>query len=550
MKYLIGSSWIYASIIVIILNTLMIIHVNGSIYQSIPRRVNNPAIVLQLQKFNSTEEPRTKPSFFEDVLNLKPGDFFVFQLDKWREIQKSKLFTNITANVLTTKDGKFLSVLVKGIELPSITFSPEISLEPSSVKRSGFAGGLSFIDRNYRGEGGMLEFFYAKKENIESRVNDLPPSTRFVWTDNKIGKKSFISMGVEEDHSLEDRIHVTPICRTSYINDLSCRLLRHIPQRPTTMLRKFFVNIDGVCDDKSIVKRVYKLLTNDTGDFQMSYSMQPYFASFTPQIFSSKNAPLNKEFKLSGSKLTASISNNENSFLMNTVYDGGIVIIPSKVNDGESKKKAPYNHFGVDVKFPQIRHNVSYTTTRKIIDNESKSYVDRSNFLIPELATKRKSNQVEYKTVKGNINLYCQIKSKLIKAFGDGCIPLFHYTSLGESVRGYSVPNQDFDLRSVNSLASLKADVYADGIQSKFWNSDLKPGVFSDICLYNTNSYLETSQSDIANNVKSIKMNGHEPTLSLGISLRGYGFRLDLGCLMSTLRKPSSRLHLGLDMGD
>lgn len=541
---------LYIIVIIFIINALQL-YVEGSIYQSIPRRVNNPAVVLQLQKFNSTEEPRTKPSFFEDVLSLKPGDFFVFQLDKWREIQKSNLFANITANVLTTKDGKFLSLLVKGVELPSITFSPEVSLEPASVKRSGLSGGLSFIDRNYKGEGGRLEFYYAKKENIESRVNDLPPSTRFVWTDNKLGKKTFISMGVEEDHSLEDRIHVTPICRTNYINDISCRLLRHIPQRPTTMLRKFFVNVDGICDENSIVKRVYKMLSNDTRDFQMSYSMQPYLSYFTPQIFTSNNVPLNKEIKLSGSKVSASISNKENTFLMNTVYDGGFVMIPSNVNDVEnSKKKAQYNQFGIDIKYPQIRHNVSYSVTRKITNGDSKTHVDRSNFLIPELVTRRKTLRSDVETVKKSVNFYCQIKSKFVKAFGDGCIPLFHYTSLGESVRGYSVQNQEFDVKSVNSLATLKADVYAEGIQSKFWNSNLKPGIFTDLCLYRTNSRLETSQSDIANNVKSIKMNGHEPTVSVGMSLRGYGFRLDLGYLVSTLRNPTSRLHLGLDLGD
>lgn len=544
------SKWILLCIIVILFDILSFQVVIGSIYQSIPRKVNNPAVLLQLERFNSTELPRTQPSFFEDILNLKPGDFFVFQLDKWREIQKSKLFANITANVLTTKDGKYLSVLVKGVELPSITFSPELSLEPSSVTRSGFAGGLSFIDRNYRGEGGMLEFFYAKKENIESKVNDLPPCTRFVWTDNKIGKKSFFSMGVEEDHSLEDRIHVTPICRSKYINDISCRLLKHIPLRPAAVLRKFFVNLDGTCDENSIPNRVYKFLTNGTSEIQISYSIQPYLSFFSPQIFSSQNSPLNKEIKLSGSKITASFINKDNSFLVNTIYDGGYVIIPSNANDAEScNKKAPYNHFGAEIKFPQVRHNIPYTIKKTIVKNDTKSFVDRSNFLIPELRTKRKTNEVETE-LAGNLNIYCQLKSKFMKAIGDGCIPLFHYTSLGESVRGYSVPNQEFDIRSVNSIATLKADVYVEGIQSRFWNSNLKPGIFTDLSLFRSNSMLETTQSDIANNVKSLKMKRPEPTLSLGASLRGYGFRLDLGCLMSTLAKPSSRLHLGLDLGD
>ena len=536
---------IYILLIVILINQ----YTNGSIYQSIPRRVNNPAIILQLQRFNSTEEPRTKPLFFEEILNLKPGDYFVFQLDKWREIQKSKLFSNITANVLATKDGKNLSVLVKGIELPSITFSPEVSLEPSTVKRSGFSGGLSFIDRNYRGEGGMLEFFYAKKENIESRVNDLPPSTRFVWTDNKIGKKSVISIGVEEDHSIEDRIHVTPICRTNYINDISCRLLKHIPNRPATIFRRFFVNIDGIFDEKSIPKRLLNYFTNDTNNFHLSYSAQPYLSFFTPQIFSSKNSQLNKEIRLSGSKITTSITNMKNQLVVNTVYDSGAINIPSNVNDGDSNNwKVPYNHFGIDIKYPQIRFNIPYTLKRKVEAN--KEYIDRTNFLIPEINTFRRSSKNEDEIVKANINIYCQIKSKILKAFGDGCIPLFHYTSLGESVRGYSDPNQEFDIRTINSLASIKADVYAEGIQSKYWNANLKPGIFSDLCIFRANKKLETSQSNIANNVKTIKMLKHEPTLSLGISLRAYGFRLDLGCLMSAIAKPSSRLHLGLDLGD
>lgn len=528
----------------------ILIIVDGSIYQSIPRRVNNPPVIVQLQRFNSTEPPRTKPLFFENVLDLKPGDYFLFQLDKWREIQKSKLFANITANVLTTKDGKNLTVLVKGVELPSITFSPELSLEPSTVKRSGFSGGLSFIDRNYRGEGGMLEFFYAKKENIESRVNDLPPSTRFVWTDNKIGKKKVLSMGVEEDHSIEDRIHVIPICRTNYINDISCRLLKHIPNRPSTIFRKFFLNIDGICDEKSIPKRLLNYLTNDTNNFHLSYSAQPYLSFFTPQIFSSQNSKLNKEIRLSGSKITTSVTNMKNQLVVNTVYDGGAINIPSNENDGKSKiGKVPYNHFAIDIKFPQIRFNIPYTLKRKGVVAD-KAYIDRTNFLIPEINTFRRSSKSDDEIVKANLNVYCQIKSKILKAFGDGCIPLFHYTSLGESVRGYSDPNQEFDIRAINSLATIKTDVYAEGIQSKYWNSNLKPGLFSDLCIFRGDRKLETSQSDTANNVNTIKMLKHEPTLSLGVSLRGYGFRLDLGCLISAFAKPSSRLHLGLDLGD
>ena len=106
----------------------------------------NP-IVLNVVKMasNSTSrshQGRTKPQLFQQVLNLKPGKVFSFDLDKWRSIVKSGLFQNLTVNVLSNERGAYLNI--SGYERPSISLSPEITVT-ASVDNPQIIGGVSFF---------------------------------------------------------------------------------------------------------------------------------------------------------------------------------------------------------------------------------------------------------------------------------------------------------------------------------------------------------------------------------------------------------------------
>lgn len=87
---------------------------------------------------NATRLPgRTREKFFENVLGIRPGEIFEFPLEKWRAIQRSHLFHNITGRTYQSDDGIVMEV--QAIENPSISIKPEVSvgLSPSNPDISG-----------------------------------------------------------------------------------------------------------------------------------------------------------------------------------------------------------------------------------------------------------------------------------------------------------------------------------------------------------------------------------------------------------------------------
>jgi hypothetical protein len=69
---------------------------------------------------------RSRADFFQEILDLKPGKDFNLNLDKWRAIQSSGLYTNLTATTTVKDDGVALEI--QGVENPSIKFAPESSI--------------------------------------------------------------------------------------------------------------------------------------------------------------------------------------------------------------------------------------------------------------------------------------------------------------------------------------------------------------------------------------------------------------------------------------
>lgn len=100
---------------------------------------SKPPIYLNIKRYNSSATPqnvvfvgRTRPFFFQQALDLVPGKPFVFNIDRWLEIQRCGLFRNLTAKTSIQNDNVLLEI--NGIENPSLSISPEIGVSLSFVR--------------------------------------------------------------------------------------------------------------------------------------------------------------------------------------------------------------------------------------------------------------------------------------------------------------------------------------------------------------------------------------------------------------------------------
>ena len=112
-----------------------------------------PPIILNLKRVMINEtgliklpqgDVRTKPNFFRTTLGIEAGKPFNFDIDKWKAIQRSGLFKNLTAKAVAVGTSEVV-LKISGDELPSIRFSPEISVA-ASLDRPEVSGGVSFFE--------------------------------------------------------------------------------------------------------------------------------------------------------------------------------------------------------------------------------------------------------------------------------------------------------------------------------------------------------------------------------------------------------------------
>lgn len=118
---------------------LTLLYIKG-LYCTILCTSMNP-IILKLQRFSNDnktltiKDSKTKALFFSRVLELQPGMPFELNIDKWIALQRSGLFSNLTAKSVVTKDGvnnsDGVALEISGIENPSTSFAPEIGVSLS-----------------------------------------------------------------------------------------------------------------------------------------------------------------------------------------------------------------------------------------------------------------------------------------------------------------------------------------------------------------------------------------------------------------------------------
>ena len=110
-------------------------------------KVSANPIRINLRKFGrnfnesnpDTFKPKTKPEFFKRVLDLDPNEPFDFNLDRWNALLRCGLFHNLSTHAFPNGDGVGLDIF--GWELPSVTVSPELTLE-ASISKPEISGGV------------------------------------------------------------------------------------------------------------------------------------------------------------------------------------------------------------------------------------------------------------------------------------------------------------------------------------------------------------------------------------------------------------------------
>ena len=105
-------------------------------------KVYNQTLTENSQSLSSWPSGRSKELFFRRILKIKEGCEFVFPMDRWKALQDSGLFRNLSAKSVARNNSEFVQLYINGIENPSISFSPEISFG-TNMKNPEIAGGVS-----------------------------------------------------------------------------------------------------------------------------------------------------------------------------------------------------------------------------------------------------------------------------------------------------------------------------------------------------------------------------------------------------------------------
>lgn len=126
-------------------------------------------IVLKLQRIplqsssNEThdtanpEPARTKGLLFQQVLGVVPGKPFQFNYPKWKSLQRSGLFSNLTAKSVVHEDG--IALEISGTEMSTIYIAPEATVQ-ASLEHPSVSGGVRIVNLPY--------FLIAKQDQCDA----------------------------------------------------------------------------------------------------------------------------------------------------------------------------------------------------------------------------------------------------------------------------------------------------------------------------------------------------------------------------------------------
>ena len=440
-------------------------------------------------------ECRTKPLFFEETLGIKRGQSLSFDVDRWQAIQRCGLFKNLTAKAFANNAGE-VTLHVIGEEIPSIRFSPEVSVA-ASIDKPEASGGVVFSDRNFRGLGQRFDFQVAKKEGKEIGTDALQPTITVKWSDNTIGKTTSISVGFDDESTLQDAADLVPSSRLNHRYQSGTKTLSH---RLNTNVKRFFVRFRDFDFLNFARNHARKQHPASSLGCMMELDLEPYIES---SMASSGRA------LLQGAKVSA-VSKWRSGLMTTLTHDGGI----GTYGWGH----APYHQMTAEMTTPVM--NLLGEFQGRLIS-------------APITAT---TNVFGGEWFKNALQLTCKLRAKAMHSWGPACLPLVHGLALGDAqlVRSYGDHSDErlVDIlgphrRRVTSFASLKTDVYIEGLNT------LKPGGFADLAFFRAPTIVQLPATSSLfggsfNKAKNAVVQRWERAAGLGLSLRGFGFRMDV----------------------
>lgn len=89
--------------------------------------LNSSAVAADPKLRKNLREGRTRPLFFQQSLGLKSGKPFNFDLNKWRQVRDSELFSDLSIVSFDTEDNT-VALEIEGYERPSRHFSTGINI--------------------------------------------------------------------------------------------------------------------------------------------------------------------------------------------------------------------------------------------------------------------------------------------------------------------------------------------------------------------------------------------------------------------------------------
>jgi len=455
---------------------------------------------------------RSRSVLFENALGVTGGLPYTFDITKWRLLQASGLFANLTAKTLS-KNGEVMTI-ISGDELPSIQFAPEVAVGAKSIDKPEVSGNLMFRDNNFRGMGDRVELLVRTfSRGVDSKAADLPPTIRFKWLDSIRGRPSSVSVSVEEDHTLEDTLSVVPpavggtaLCGAG------------VPERIQLACSQLFVTLQGI-------HRPRQQASSPLAITQSKYEIEPYIKS------TSASAELpggGGDSRLSGAR-----------FKLASILKGGEAV-DLAADVGVLKSKTT----GYSSKFPFQQLSL-LATTREV------PLLRGLRFTLPSPSPQSNTSSssatsTQTQTSTPELTLTGQIKARVMESRGDGCLPLMHFAAIEDPsyLRGFA---DSTILPRVPKLAVLKADAYFHGWAQAVPGLFIDAGVFTALQKQRTVSvggggfswfsaagaWLPAWLGGSTGAGGAGAAGGVVPVLrkqiTLGLSLRARGFRLDMG---------------------
>ncbi|KAJ1438374.1 hypothetical protein B484DRAFT_444618 [Ochromonadaceae sp. CCMP2298] len=375
---------------------------------------------------SSLREAKTQPAFFKDVLGLRSGEPFDFNLERWRALGRCGLFRNLTARTMMGQDGVYLNIT--GFEVPSTSFAPEVTAV-ASLDNPEVLGGVTWKDSNFRGMGEYLSFSVMKKEGIEEGVQDLDPTIAVRWVDRTVGRDSQISFNFEKENLIESNINLVTNAVQRVYGSLAGgdSWVQRVPVQCTAV----GVQLQSTSRAAGWLGRWVDSVT---------YRVEPFFRKYEQQM--DVDTITDDSFKSDGAKNTIS-AELKSGITVGASYEGGFL---RSYND---MAKSAFHQINADL--------VSPLFAQQLFKNQS----------APEGGEGRKFFALQ------------KFKMHGMRSWGGGCIPIHHHDSLSnpQVIRGYAGA-EDTSFRHVSSFISAKLDMYISGLYPGLL------GVWTDTGLY------------------------------------------------------------------